>query len=411
MKSFLIFCAIALIFDAHSQLSPANDPNWQRQTAVSDEFTTTTLSSPVWGTGPLFGITDIPMDPSNVILNGNTMKLVLTGATPIMPPSQLNPNCNWNAIESSINWKGAGVCTYTQYPYHFGYYEIRMKFPYYTNGNGNPTCQGVIPQFWLSSERWCNDPSGLPTCDEIDIIEGSGYTNINPVLISSHWHGNKNCNDPNPANQCKAGDVLLDFDTETQVGPEAWHKIGCEYLPDRIAFYFDDVPYGVIIQPTVQPTSTVSVWIDLAFSHTCKNYAPCDPICIQNCAACNVNNPPPNCCWQCCPPSTLGLLDPVAPLGTSPLNTGIFWEIDYFRYFTLSTITCNTDINILNNSDLSNYPGGVYRNVNVGVTGTETVYMTSTTPLVIRHSKDFTVICDFEVPLLADLTIINTKCH
>ena len=94
-----------------------------------------------------------------------------------------------------------------------------------------PTGRGTWPAIWMLNHRLKHngqpDFVGWPDCGEIDIMENVGFdpTNFHFTLHSGKYSSVHN----NPRTEITPS-----------TDPEAFHKFGMDWRPDRITFYMDD---------------------------------------------------------------------------------------------------------------------------------------------------------------------------
>jgi beta-glucanase (GH16 family) len=139
-----------------------------------------------------------------------------------------------------------------------------------------------------------------------------------------------------------------------------------EWLPDRIIFYFDDIPFYQCYNNSTFPTHTQYVVVDQQVD---------------------------------------------ASVGVPYLNEAFLpdsMSIDYFRYYELNTSTCTQNISITTQSQFNSFYG-FYNNIDIG-NSSSNISMTSGQNKVIRNSGNVTITGVFSIPLGATFSIINTQC-
>lgn len=396
-----------------SSQTATNDPNWNLIQGGSEEFngTNSTLFPKPTGNSNIqnhtFWAPNAFFDPSFPTDNGTVgaLHLQFTANDVVNIPPQRVTGAAWTNINGGtpssnglgppalpqLGWGGGKVDSDQRYPFHYGYYELRFRMPYYVDPNtGLPTQLGLIPQFWMSKECWCGQPGStycpIPNSaidEEIDIMEGIGWANKD-FEIHTHWYYQiANC----PIAHRKEG-VLPNPDRYHQTGfynpTTDYIRLGMEWLPNYMKFYVNDQLYTSTTNPSIIPSRTMTVWIDLASTTP---------------AFTGYTYP-------------LDMVMPNAPVYSSPNpNNTLDFIVDYFRYYKLKTGNCNNDYNILTNNDVINFPNELYKNIRVGIVGNETVDISNNSSVVLRHSGDFEVICDFEVQSGSELIVIPTACH
>lgn len=440
LTAILLSCNHAI-----AQLSPANDPSWILQPILSDEFNYPDGLLPLQPNGSPLPTNDKwyphgymsengqPMSTSNARIHnpasnmGNgEVRFIFTGNTADpgpKPPSPLPapytslndwwwhsptglPTCDWkDAGVYSNPWHLPGPVPTTPIQFSFGYFELYARLPGYISsgqvgvdnhgynydysfpGAGKMTQRGISPLWWFSGKIAPDCSTGQCLWEEVDVMEGSFDAGDVRPSISTHW---------NRVNVCDNGKCITDgsatnmkffpMSGETDIDVvNQFHKYGFEWMPDKMVFYFDDVPYYTDSNLGGIPQHPMAMYLGLMVGTPAYNFSH------------------PN-----------GLIENTAPVvpNYDPNNTMQF-VIDYFRYYKMNTANCSNDYIISNPADLTNFPSApadTWKNVtvtgNVALTGANTYKL-------VRHSADFTVTAgvDFEVPLGSELAVIPTPCQ
>ena len=394
--------------------TPDFDPAWILKSAGSDEFNSPSLTA-LWGdnaSGTAMSQYHMGQkwEPNNVILDVNyptgnngkgALRLKFTGANtnviPVPPTESNNPGAWWVRHNDNFSdWRSAGIYSALNFPFLYGFYETRAKMPGYPSA-ANPlvkTQLGLIPVIWMSKECECNDNPAKASVacpklnayyvEEIDQLEGDGWSNRN-FEINSHWFWS--------SDECP---LQLRWRSKDQtITPETdlvnnFHKYGMEVNPKYIDFYFDDVVYARASDPSQIPTHALTVWLGLPVANPLTT-----PVQIPT-----------------------GFIEPSAPLVQNPALSTMEFIIDYFRYYEYNTANCQADYVILNNLGLQTMPNELRRDVSIGLAGSiapanmgvQVVSLGSSDSYNIKHSWNFSILCDFTVPLGAQLSVKPTAC-
>ncbi|MCC7331267.1 MAG: family 16 glycosylhydrolase [Flavobacteriales bacterium] len=320
-----MFILITVFDTAFTQIPPTLDGNWVLDTAKSDEFDGTLINSNKWYdiSFPYLQATGFGSDWCGVYIFSNNRKWLSNGE--LVLDYQYFPGQTYKHQTGGIKS--------INFDFSYGYYEIYAKLPGYYE-SGTPTGRGFWPTFWLyylESQNGC-----LTKHDEIDILEPSGctYFNANANAVNV-WDEKTNPNYPNPnnSNECQyIGDHSFGFENDN-LPPlfEDYHKYAAEWLPNKIVFYFDDVPFYSINNHHSIPDVPMRVMIDFQLT-VCENL-----------------------CWQQPPEDTLQM------------------KVKYFRYYELNQ-NCNNDAFITSNTELNNFIFQVKRNITIG-NGLPSVYL------------------------------------
>ena len=256
--------------------------------------------------------------------------------------------------------------------YLYGYYEMRAKLPGYFNDSLQQPCSRG---FWTSFFTY-HQVSGPPGCRviehcEIDIVEPNGYINglgEQTDDAQSNTIGHHMIMDTSSCDHTKLSPKGIH---NLPILYENFHKFAAECLPDRIIYYFDDVPIHTVY--------------GMPFPNHLMHVA--------------MINQLQNGIWSQYP----NIFYPNTPFP-------IYFDVDYFRYYQLNTQYCNTDALIINNNQLSNFVYGVRRNITIG-NGSAAISLNAGQSVTFRATNDVTINGEFTVPLGSELNIIYTPCH
>ena len=132
---------------------------------------------------------------------------------------------------------GSGGIYTNNYNYLYGYYEISAKLPGYFNPNTNKYSNlGFWTAFWNYYDYRIVE-SCILKHSEIDIIELDGWDKeIDGCSIGGG--GGKEDNKCGLAVIFPGGYAVHNLPPLSQ----KYHKYACEWFPNRVIFYFDDVP-------------------------------------------------------------------------------------------------------------------------------------------------------------------------
>ena len=244
-KLKLILLAETLLFcirTINAQI-PINDPGWILQpvgtSGGSEEFNSPSLdfvnkwhNQYPWG--DYSGGAEI-VYPANLISTGTSLKIKSDTLIPSVYP-RYNPRFNTDPSGNvTIAYQGGTLQSRKlggNDVYKFGYVEIEAK---YSTGYWS-----LWPAFWL----WSQECSPI-FYDEIDICENGApdtYDGHN-MGTNVHIYSSGSCPDfPITNNGLSITGLPLLSTT--------WHKYAVEWAPDRIIWYFDDVPVRTLYDPT-----------------------------------------------------------------------------------------------------------------------------------------------------------------
>jgi beta-glucanase (GH16 family) len=249
--------------------------------------------------------------------------------------------------------------------FYYGYYEIEAKVVLGSNNTDSLNSE-LWPTFWFI-QGGEDDPSpGLFWYEEVDIFEPGPCSVGNNENLVHLWTNDVNTiaidlnNDINvwkgTNDEYKGSTYSYMFD---------WHTYGVEWLPDRLTFYQDGIPFHTITE-RVPSHEKPYLWIDLQTSDNCGN---------------------------------------LRPTGT---HLGSYL-INYFRYYELPT--CNGDITevVGDNYDFTGW-SNAFNNVK-GYCIFKNKTLSSTENIIVRHNDYVELKDDFIVPVGAELLIEPKPCQ
>jgi beta-glucanase (GH16 family) len=344
MNVLLMAFLIILPFAMKGQSPPIFDHNWEKNTSLSDEFQGSSLNLTMWDMLDNSTPCD-PVDGHDCWTQGSFI------------PSVSNvflTNNDFLVLRATNSTTTGGVKTKNE-NYLYGYYEMRAKLPGYFNPLTNSHCSlGFWTAFWVYHQ--VKDASKcLLEHNEIDIVEPNGNTESDAQTNEVGCH------------QYVGNCLAQKFGTKiiTNLPPlyVDFHKFAAECLPDRVIYYFDDVPFNVVYGQPSYPTHLMRVVID-----------------NQLTTGINSNTP-----W--------------------PMD----YVIDYFRFYQLKTNYCGIDSYINDNAQLASFQFGVRRNITFG-NGSNTVSLVAGDNMTFRATNEITINSDFIVPLGSEINLIRTPC-
>lgn len=176
----------------------------------NDEFTGTVLNTSKWNYNYPWGTTHnhrANMQPSQVVVSNGYLHLIAEARRSIWDPwgawiDSLGKYVPFDYTSGAINSHGKAHFTY-------GYFEARIKMPWQ---------QSTWPAFWMLQEGWP---------PEIDIMEVQG---IRTRYYYNYHYGADWTQHKSFGGQYNGPDLSA-----------AFHTYGCEWTPNELIFYFDDV--------------------------------------------------------------------------------------------------------------------------------------------------------------------------
>ena len=227
-------------FEALGQDNPFNPTQWEVIKSKSDEFNGDVVNTDLWD---VLGKEQYPWGwgfcfrEEQIILDSGYLHLKVDKKEGYDSACRNCPAPFWSGgIRSRMD------------NYIYGYYEISAKLPGFYDGD-KPDGKGFWPAFWTYfvevDENRCRIIH-----DEIDILEPSGtqYADARTNVCGYH--------DEHP--DCDRDHIKIGEGWYTHPDPlfEDFHRYAVEWQPDRITFYFDDVPFfsesnhpSMIMQP------------------------------------------------------------------------------------------------------------------------------------------------------------------
>lgn len=342
--SFILLRGISNV--AYSQ-TPANDQNWQLDTAQSDEFNGNMIDTVKWH------ILDCPsgdccnyggstaFEKANATDSGGLLLLRVDG------PGYAPVPCNREDFAT------AGLCS-NGYTYSYGYYEIYAKMPGFIDANGVAHADKLWPTFWMAYNPICS------IHNEIDIMDECCCLFSDDENTGSGWNESGS-----GADSCQVKSAGGMFYVSPTPLCSAFHKFAVEWNTNTMTFFRDNIPY---FQNYNQPSMTMyplKVFIDLQVSNSCNFY-------------------------------------PGTPFPQ-------YMSVDYFRYYRLK-LDCNASATLLTNADIAAYVYSVKSDITFG-NKKDTISLSSTDVNYYRAVNSITINGTFTAPLGCELGLIPTACH
>jgi len=358
---FLIICIFCIAGGGYGQVPPIKDKNWVRNIALSDEFNGTSVDTAKWKTDNVYAW------HAHAYARNATIEDI--------PPTKTNSNDplisrnRMLRLRGESKWSTGGIQTKSE-NYLYGYYEMRAKLPGYWSIDSAKHCsRGFWPTLYVAHQvRDPNNKDCIIEHNEIDIVEPNGYKNGFGEWTDdaqSNTIGHHMLMEYNPCEHTKLSPKGIH-----NLPPvyENFHKYAAECLPDRIIYYFDDVPIHTVFASNEIPLPNTLMMVTICFQMNYKTVFT------------GYNTP-----WP------------------------LYYDVDYFRYYQLNTQYCNTDALIINNTQLSNFVYGVRRNITIG-NGSTAISLNAGESVTFRATNDVIINGDFTVPLGSELNIIPTPC-
>jgi beta-glucanase (GH16 family) len=298
---------------------PVNDPAWNKQTSLSDEFKSNSSinNTGIWWNGGnrYANAWAAEVDTASnlsiyIIPSGGDTVLRIKADT--LANSVLSAYSSWHTPVSAshvyYHYQSSAIMTDGPHArsYKYGYFEIYAKYP------TSHYCDW--PAFWLWSDS-CGPPTWY---NEIDICENGGDPSHNGHQVSTNWHVSPaQCTNNTPNNGINI--------TVSPLLSAAYHKYAVEWNPHRVTYYFDDSPIRTLYDATGDsiPQHPMNVMLDFAIDpwHTKLNTSD----------------------WNYGGAGTYAY-------DTTGSTFPHYFDIDYFRYYTL-TADCNNPATICAPSD------------------------------------------------------------
>lgn len=346
-RAFVIVLIFIAISGAIRSQTPANDLNWQLDTAKSDEFNGNSVNTSKWH------ILDCPsgdccnyggataFEKGNVSDSGGLLRLRADG------PGHAPIPCNRETYAT------AGI-TSDSSNYSYGYFEMYAQLPGYIDGTGTAHADKFWPAFWMYYNPICSIHNEIDVMDECCCIYSDAKT------TSSAWHAAGS-----GADSCQV--ITLGACTNVSPTPlcNTFHKYAVEWNTNRIVFYRDDLPYLQSYNNPAMTMNPLKIVIDLQITNACNFY-------------------------------------PGMPFPQ-------YYSVDYFRYYTLK-LDCGTSATLLTNADLAAYTYSVKSDITFG-NGTDSISLNNTDVKYFRAVNSITINGTFTAPLGSELGLIPTACH
>ena len=289
---------------------------------------------------------------SNVYISGGQLHLAITNQTGYYG-SYTFPYST-GALQSLENFK-------------YGYFETKCILPH---GNG------LWDAFWLQS-----GVMDVPYCSysELDIFENQGHlyrftssssihqSSLNPCTTTSTPYGPVS---NNPVIYDGAGTYSLPYDLT------GYHIWGCEWSPNVIVFYLDNVETArKVITSDMTIQNVMGLLIGLTLNSEYNNASFGFPL---------VDN-------------------------TTPMPSEMI--VDYVRIYKLNQSGCQTNnVNLYTLTDFASYTHTVKHNITVG-SGTSFCNLPTGTPINLRASNSITINPGVYIPLGTEFTAQITGCY
>lgn len=338
--------SIAISSNAYGQ-TPANDLNWQLDSAKSDEFNGTSVNTSKWhvldcpsgdccnyGGGTAF-------ERGNTTVSGGYLNFRTDG------PGFAPIPCNRETYAT-------GGITSDSFNYSFGFFEIYAKFPGIYS-NGKPCGKKFEPNFWMAYQK--TDTSCVIIHNEIDPVTPDGLQYADASTVLSGWsYQDGHCG------VFTAGEAFYNSPVPLFL---SFHKYAVEWVPNGIVFFFDDTPYLENYNSPTMKMDPMEILLDLQLEDSADHF--CDSITFPQ-----------------------------------------FMTLDYFRYYTLK-LDCGTSSILLTNADLAVYKYSVKSDITFG-NGTDSIALKNTDVKYFRAANSITINGTFTAPLGCELSLIPTAC-
>lgn len=377
-KILLFALGYLLLYPGQSpgQLHPSADPNYLLSTSKSDEFNS--LDPNKWLIWDLIPNNDPSIvynlggngvaDPSNVSINNGELWLELEppaqGATPIYTYQEC---CGTGAV-STINRE-----------YGYGYYEVRAKMPGNFH-NGLPNGQKIGAAFWYifkgdQNGNWNAGVAPNHIHDEIDFFETDSqlYHDGSTYEVGVHEELQVTSN----FNTAKVIDQKFTAPTNLF---QQYHTYACEWLPDRITFFFDGDPIHFACNDTALINNYDGVVVLSLHSHPYTDRA-------------DLPNVPP--------------VDDFNPSMVFPTHSRL--KIDYFRYYEFDASTCGQNATLLDQNAYNAFTPGVRENVYIG--WQSPIVAPAGSPNIFRATNELIINSNFETAPGSELYLIPSPCN
>ena len=370
------FLILSCVIQGKAQTPQNGDQHWVINNSISDEFNYTgnhtqviTQLSNKWhfmeNWGNKYADKDLKTFPISYYQgNGDDIE-VNNGICEIYAKYKPNnyqwpcSNC-WTATNEYHYFNYTNGCLIRNTQTRFGYYEIKIRLPYYPNEREKTN--GVAPSFWFFGEM---NQQGTPdyAYGEIDVFEqidlSNAKPNVKPYVFGPTIHYSKydNCN---CHTQLERYDKI-GWNTQDEVDPPLnyhvdfsdgnFHIIGFEWQKEYISIYVDGVERSSVNFKQDQLLS-MNAYLDIAFFNDINKY-----------------------------------LYTVFPFK---------YEVDYFRYYQLNN---HSDLSLfINQSNYDNTTLGFTKRKNITIGGSYSTAKVNTGSQLILRADDFILLDEgFEV--------------
>jgi beta-glucanase (GH16 family) len=273
---------------------------------------------------------------------------------------------NYSAGLEILDKKSPDLCTNIDNHFDYGYYEIESRL---TKGAQSMQNIGLWPAFWFHHGEVigqpCNQTSKYWT-EEVDIFEPSACQIVEGKNYVHYWTLDKDYLPGSDANTWLGEGYV----GSKQVDMWSWHTYGLLWLPDRLVFYYDRVPFH-ICTARVPSHSKPRLFIDLQL-----------------------------------------MKDPAGNCTNLRTSAGTFigsFQVNYFNYYALPI--CNGEISELtgNNYNFSNWSNSL-SNVKKYCIFNNTS-LTSTSNVIVRFNDSAELKTNFTVPKGAGFELMPKPCN
>ncbi|MGQ0828778.1 MAG: glycoside hydrolase family 16 protein [Bacteroidota bacterium] len=297
-----------------TKAQPSNDPAWILQPNTTyggtEEFNATLDFTnkwhPMYPWGDYKGQAEINYPANLIQTTGTTLKIKADTLYP--PVRKYNPQYSIASDDSvTVVYQGGNLQSRRNLSgndiYKFGYLEIYAKLP-------QDSVYPLWPAFWLwSADSDCDSLK----YDEIDICENGAGQSYWGNVMGTNWHIFAYGDCDSNANTDNGLDI-----NNLPILHDAFHKYAIEWGPDRMIYYFDDMPVRTNYDPTGVTVTQNPMAVILNFA-------------IDT--------------WNCYLPSNWNV---GTSFPKSNTNYPQYFEIDYLRYYKLNATptTCGTNLTI-----------------------------------------------------------------
>ncbi len=376
--SILIICTIILSYNINGQIN--DDPNYN--IVLNEEFDginrkwnedtfTEDCDNPLWkclsGESWWMGVVTNNINHHQayqtrnaVFGNDGKMRLIseFISETPLVEDDYDIPSPYEFDIET--NSKGiyyfSGTIETSTIDYHFGYYELKASLPIHDGG-----CSA----FWL----WGDSNT---TYEEIDIYEHTIHDSSGDLyrgFSCGIWYNSEGCNysDNDSSQAINFAKHYYNYSiNQNDLSHE--HTFACEWLPDRVTWFFDGQAINECKDKSQIPQNQKKIKVTYPINKGALNET-CDfPV------------------WR----------------------DGDTLTISHLKYFALKT-DCSNDLSITSNSQISNMDYKVKRSIIIG-SPDNVIVVPQNINFTLRAVDSITINGSFELPLGTEMTLIVHEC-